>query len=297
VPLDETAFAPGLTVLENVMFGKISDQAGAKGDELQKIVSDLLVANNARDLVVELIFDLPIALGGQGLAASFAEPLSFSRATIKRPDLLILDTAMSSYDLDTRISIHKNLRKLLPETTLVYLGSAFEQPEVFDVFYELRQGRLVSEAGEEAADRDGAASADLARKLRALEQNPLFSELNRRQLRLLAFGARWFRAEAGETVFNKDDEASDGAYMITEGEALLTLPRPGAAAQVIATVGPGQLVGELGLIRKEPRSLTMVADSDLTCLRISEEAFLAVVENDAATAFKLLQVVAGYVSN
>ena len=41
----------------------------------------------------------------------------------------------------------------------------------------------------------------------------------------------------------------------------------------------------------------MLAETDLTCLRIGEEEFLAVVENDAATAFKLLQVVAGYVSN
>jgi hypothetical protein len=41
----------------------------------------------------------------------------------------------------------------------------------------------------------------------------------------------------------------------------------------------------------------MIASTDLTCLRIGEEEFLAVVENDAQTAFKLLQVVAGYVTN
>ena len=41
----------------------------------------------------------------------------------------------------------------------------------------------------------------------------------------------------------------------------------------------------------------MIAESDLTCLRIGEEEFLAVVENDANTAFKLLQVVAGYLSS
>ena len=41
----------------------------------------------------------------------------------------------------------------------------------------------------------------------------------------------------------------------------------------------------------------MVAESELKCLRIGAKEFLAVVENDAATAFKILQVVAGYVSN
>jgi hypothetical protein len=33
----------------------------------------------------------------------------------------------------------------------------------------------------------------------------------------------------------------------------------------------------------------------MTSLRIGAEEFLAVVEHDAATAYKLLQVVAGYV--
>ncbi|APG48278.1 putative ABC transporter cyclic nucleotide-binding protein [Phaeobacter porticola] len=296
-PIDQSTFAPGLTVLENALFGKISDTAGGRADEVQKLVSEVLADSGVRDLVVELIFDLPIALGGQGLAASFAEPLAFSRASIKRPDILILDAAMSSYDLDTRIAIHKNLREMLPNTTLIYLGSSFESPEVFDRYYELRQGRLVSDEPAADAVSDGAGSADLARKLRALEQTELFSGLNRRQLRLLAFGARWYTAKAGDTVFLKDDEASDGAYMLLEGEAGLYLPKEEGNNQLVVKVGPGRLVGELGLIRKEPRALSMIAENDLTCLRIGEEEFLAVVENDAATAFKLLQVVAGYVSS
>ncbi|MQQ09234.1 cyclic nucleotide-binding domain-containing protein [Epibacterium sp. SM1979] len=296
-PISDDAFTPGLTVLENAMFGKISDGAGAKGEELRKLVSQILIANGLRDLVVELIFDLPIAVGGQGLPASFAEPLAFSRATVKRPDVLILDDAMASYDIETRIAVHKNLRKLLPETTLIYLSAEFSKPEVFDTYYELRQGRLVTDEVRADAVEDGAASADLARKLRALEQTELFSGLNRRQLRLLAFGARWFDAKAGQTVFRKDDVASDGAYMILDGEADFYLPQPGQEDRYIVTFGPGRLVGELGLIRREARALTMVAKTDLTCLRIGEEEFLAVVENDASTAFKLLQVVAGYVSN
>ena len=59
-------FAPSLTVLENALFGKISDAAGAKGDEVRKLVSELMVREGLRDQVVELIFDMPIAVGGSG---------------------------------------------------------------------------------------------------------------------------------------------------------------------------------------------------------------------------------------
>ncbi len=297
VPLNENAFAPGLTVMENALFGKVSQIGGARTDEARKLIVDALAENGARPLVVELIYDVPVSLGGQNLPAVFAEPLAFTRATIKKPDILILETALASYDMETQVAVYKNLRELLPETTVIYLNDTFENPDVFDMHVEIRQGRVVTGEGPTDVEGDSAASADLSRKLRALEQTPLFSGLDRRQLRLLAFGARWFEAKAGQVVFLKDDQPTDGAYVVLEGEAGLYLPRSGEDDQLIITVGAGALVGELGLIRKEPRALSMVAETDLSCLRIGEEEFLAVVENDAATAFKLLQVIAGYVSN
>jgi CRP-like cAMP-binding protein len=85
--------------------------------------------------------------------------------------------------------------------------------------------------------------------------------------------------------------------LIVEGEADLILPKEDGDDLWIATSGAGKLVGELGLIKNEPRALDMRAKGDLTCLRIGAEEFLAVVENDASIAYKLLQVIAGYVSN
>ena len=297
VPLDRGEFSPGLTVLENALFGKISQDAGARADGLRRLVANALVESGAQELVVQLIYDLPIALSGANLSPTFAEPLEFTRATIKRPDILILADALSSYPGETRAALHDTLRELLPETTLIYLSDTLPSDISMDMVLEVQQGRIVSEGMAEQGSEDTAASADLSRKVRALEQTDLFSGLNRRQLRLLAFGARWYDAPAGEVVFLKDAQPTDGAYMIIDGEAGLYLPREGQPEQLIARVGPGTLVGELGLIRNEPRALTMQAETDLRCLRIGAKEFLAVVENDAATAFKLLQVVAGYVSN
>ncbi|MCR9127808.1 MAG: ABC transporter transmembrane domain-containing protein [Rhodobacteraceae bacterium] len=296
-PLRHDEFAPGLTVLENVVFGKLSENAGGKADELRRVVAETLIASGVKRLIVELIYDAPITLGGGNLPALFTEPLAFSRAAIKKPDILILEKALASYDMDTQRSVFHNLRRLLPDTTLIYLNDKFENTEVFDCFMELRQGRFVTDETDDTGTEDSAASADLIRKLRALEKTDLFAGLDRKQLRLLAFGGRWYRAAAGEVVFYKNDPPKDGVYMVIDGEAGLYLPRQDEDDLEIARVGPGKLVGELGLIRNVPRALTMKAETDLTCLRIGAEEFLAVVENDAATAYKLLQVVAGYVSN
>ncbi|WP_299153375.1 ABC transporter transmembrane domain-containing protein [uncultured Tateyamaria sp.] len=293
-PIRPDAYVFGLTVLENALYGKVSDGAGTRGEELRRIVGHVLAEEGISPQVLELVFDVPIALGGANLPALFAEPLSISRATIKRPDILILDKVMASYDPDIQTALFKSLRTLLPEATLIFLNDGFEDEDAFDLHFEVQQGRLVGAEGARA-EADSEVGADLARKVDALSRTPLFSGLKRKQMRLLAFGARWYKAAPGEYVFHKNDDPTDGAYMIIEGEADLLLPMDGADDTLIATVGAGALVGELGLIRSEPRALDMRAKSELSCLRIGEEEFMAVVENDAATAFRLLQVVAGYV--
>ncbi|MEL7131438.1 MAG: ABC transporter transmembrane domain-containing protein [Pseudomonadota bacterium] len=294
VPIRPDAHVYGLSVLENALYGKLSDSAGTRGDDLRRIVVDVLTEAGVNQLVLELVFDVPIAIGGANLPALFAEPLSISRATIKRPDILILDEPMASYGEETRAALIRNLRELLPEATLIFLGTGFDDEDAFDAHVEVVQGRLQGAEGERA-EAGSDASADLARKVEALRQAPMFSGLKRKQLRLLAFGARWYHARPDEYVFHKNDAPTDGAYIVTEGQADLLLPQDAEADLLIATVEPGALVGELGLIRSEPRALDMRAKTELTCLRIGEEEFMAVVENDAATAFRLLQVVAGYV--
>lgn len=294
VPLSPAQIAPDLTVLENALFGKISDGAGARADDLRKTVSDVLEAEGLKFSVLDLIYDLPLSLAGANLPSIFTEPLALSRAAIKRPDVLILDQMLNGHDHGVWMEVYRKLRDLLPETTIIHLGDSFDDPEHFDTFVEIRQGRMVSAEKTADSSDDSAASADLLRKVRALETTTLFSGLSRKQLRLLAFGSKWFHAPAGEIIFNQKDAPTDGAYMILSGAAELFKSNSEAQETHIAMVGPGTLVGELGLIRNVPRALSMRAETDIEALRLGAEEFLAVVEHDAATSFKLLQVVAGY---
>ncbi|WP_293448935.1 cyclic nucleotide-binding domain-containing protein, partial [Planktotalea sp.] len=287
----------GLTVLENVLFGKMTEAAGGKGDALRRVAVDALYEAELEGLVLDLIFDIPLTLGGTNLPALLTETLAISRATIKRPDVLILDDVLNSFDAPIRADLHTRLRGLLPQTTIICLQPSFDEVSGFDAQFVLQQGRISTIGSDVTPQEDDTVSADLARKLRALEQTDLFSGLERKQLRLLAFSARWYTAKAGEYVFHKDDGPSSGAFLITEGTAELLLPGPGDDDDLLVTTsGPGKLVGELGLIRNEPRALDMRAATDLTCLRIGADAFLDVVGHDARTAYKLLQAVAGYIS-
>jgi hypothetical protein len=245
--------------------------------------------------VAELLFAVPTGIGGAGLPSAFSEPLAISRAAIKKPDVMILNRCLANHDEGQAAHTIANLRELLPNTTFLYLEEEFEDADSFDLVLELEHGRLKDSGVAAVDDSDNAASADLRRKMRALTSADMFAGLSRRQMRLLAFGAQWHSAPAGEYVFHMGDDPSDGAYLILEGEAGLGYRTPDGAAHVVAEAGAGTLVGELALLRKEKRALDMYAKTDLEMLRLGESEFMAVVENDASTAFRILQAVSGYV--
>ncbi len=291
----EDRFAPGMTVLENAIFGKLSASAGPRGEQIRDIVAQTLADAGMKQEVAELLFAVPTGIGGAGLPSAFAEPLAISRAAIKKPDVLILNRCLANYEEGQAAETIANLRELLPNTTFLYLEEEFEDADSFDLVLELEHGRLKDSGVAAIEDTDNAASADLRRKMRALASADMFNGLSRRQMRLLAFGAQWHSAPEGEYIFHMGDDPADGAYLILEGEAGLGYRTPDGQAHLVAEAGPGTLVGELALIRKEKRALDMYAKTDLEMLRLGESEFMAVVENDASTAFRILQAVSGYV--
>ncbi|MEQ9695648.1 cyclic nucleotide-binding domain-containing protein [Shimia sp. SDUM112013] len=294
-PLNEAKFAPGLSVLENALYGTISSSAGGKGDAVRDVVARVLDEAGLKQQIVELLFRVQTGIAGAGTPSSLIGPIAISRAVVKRPELLILDGVLAGEDPAHARSIIRNLRALLPEASLLFLEEQIQQPEEFEHVFEIEHGRLKDGEIYGEGFTDNAASADLRQKMRALVSTDLFASLPRRQLRLLAFGAQWADLPADEYVFHMGDNAADGAYLILEGEAELSFTTEDGHREVVAVAGPGTLVGELALIRKEPRALDMYARTPMRALRLGEEEFLAVVENDAGTAFKIMQVLAGYV--
>lgn len=293
--LADDAYISGLTMFENAIFGKISASAGARAERLRDVVVDVLVAADIQHEIADLVLGLPTGIAGASLPSVFSEPLAISRAVIKKPDVLILNSVLAGLDAEAAENVRGKLRELLPDATIVVLHETIPSPENYDLFLELENGRLKSDDAVKTTEGDNAASADLNRKMRALEGAALFAGLPRKQLRLLAFGARWYEAEPDQYIFHMGDDGSDGAYLVLEGEAGIYFPHEDRPHELITTAKPGTLVGELALIRNVPRALDMKAHTDLQALRLGEEEFLAVVENDAATAYKILQVVAGYV--
>ncbi|WP_209507122.1 MULTISPECIES: ABC transporter transmembrane domain-containing protein [unclassified Ruegeria] len=287
-------YVPRLTVMENAIYGRISLMAGAHAEDIEDIVAEAMNEAGLRRRAAAIIYDLPSGLGGNNLPTVFQERAAFSRAGIKRPDVLILDKALASHDSESRLRTRLKLRELLPDSIMIFMEDHFAHPEAYDLFVEIKDGRIDGVSRSRPA-HEARTSDDLSRKLEILSATQLFSGLDGRNQRLLAFSAQWYEASAEQVIFSRG-QAPDAAYLCISGQAKLDWSNEDGTKRTISIIEPGRLIGDLSIITGEPRQLDLVATEDSSFLRIGAEELRAVVESDASVAMQLLQTVAGYLT-
>lgn len=292
--IDPESYFPVMSVLGNAIYGRISSMAGAREKLVEDIVVSVLSQHGLRRLVAQSNFELVTSQGGENLPAEFRERLAFSRAGIKKPDILILGNALASHDKETRAKMCSRISQLMPNTTKIFIENNFNHPEQYDLYIEIVDGRI--DGGirhEEPQDED--ARQDLNHKLKAVAQTDLFANLDRKQQRLLAFSGQWYQAKAGQVIFETGQDP-DAAYLCVKGLAGLYMQISEDDNLLMTEITPGRLIGDLAVILNQPRRVNLTAIEDSVFLRIGANELLAVIENDPMVAASLLRTVAGNLS-
>lgn len=99
---------------------------------------------------------------------------------------------------------------------------------------------------------DVVSSLDLPDRILALQRVPMFAGLDVTDLEQIAESLVEQRYEPGETIFRRGDWEDD-MILIVGGQVQLTGDVP------IPPRGPGEHIGELAMLRHQPRSLTATA--------------------------------------
>jgi MFS family permease len=101
---------------------------------------------------------------------------------------------------------------------------------------------------------------------------PVFDPLPLPALEQLAAGLQPRHVAAGADLMVQGDVPPEGCYVIERGEAEVL-----GDGRRIATVGPGELVGEIALLRQVPRTATIRALTDLDVKLLDADRFICVV--------------------
>jgi signal transduction histidine kinase len=128
-----------------------------------------------------------------------------------------------------------------------------------------------------------------------LRQLPLFAGLTEEDLDRLCGMAETETLPAGE-VLMEEGGLGDALYVILDGTFEIT-KRSQERDLWIATRGPGEMLGEISLLERTPRSATVRAATDCRVLRIRREDFEELLTKSSSAAMAMLRTVTARLRN
>ena len=117
---------------------------------------------------------------------------------------------------------------------------------------------------------------------------PLFAGVPKRHVRKIAALTSEVRFGKGTAIVTAGEPGND-FFIVLDGVA--SVLRPDGLRPI--EIGPGSCFGEMSLIDGGERTATVVATSDVLCLRLSRAPFQKMLKNEPAIALALLQEFAG----
>jgi cyclic nucleotide-binding protein len=126
--------------------------------------------------------------------------------------------------------------------------------------------------------------------LEMLALKPAFQGLTPLHLTTMAQRGQKRLLMAGTTLMDKGD-SSDQLYLLLKGEVHVERPPVGALPALSADLGPGEIVGEVGLLHGVRHSATVTASTDLRVLEIGREALQEVFHQDHRLLLAFLRMI------
>ncbi|HLG71466.1 MAG TPA: cyclic nucleotide-binding domain-containing protein [Chloroflexota bacterium] len=109
-----------------------------------------------------------------------------------------------------------------------------------------------------------------------LAQHPAFAGLDPALLGTLTQRGKRRTILRDAVIMDKGD-ASDRLYLLLRGEVEVTREAHGVVPELSATLGPGDIVGEVGLLHGARHTATVVALDDVHALELTQEDVRAVM--------------------
>jgi small-conductance mechanosensitive channel/CRP-like cAMP-binding protein len=151
------------------------------------------------------------------------------------------------------------------------------------------------EVSDDAEHRAARRERAIELRVEALRKVDLFAPLAPAELRSLAAHLVHAPFAAGDVV-TRQGAVAHWLYLLVEGEAEVWIETPEAPRRHVATLGPGSVFGEMGLLTGEPRRATVRAKTDLECYRLDKPGLETILRARPALAEEISRILAARAS-
>lgn len=118
---------------------------------------------------------------------------------------------------------------------------------------------------------------ELRQRVHMLHKLELFNQLTDDELRQLAERLKYVPFAKGDPIAHQGDASQHGLYILTRGEAEVSLRADNGEKRVLNVLGKGEFFGEMSLMTGAPRVADVLARTDVECYRLDKVAFESIM--------------------
>src|SRR4029450_7497046 len=146
------------TLQDNILFGRLVYGQAQGEQRVGTLISEVLNELGLHNSVIEVGLEYNVGVGGKRLTATQRQKLGIARAILKRPQLLIVNEAVASFDGRTqdRIRDHILAAANKEDRGVVWIANRAEQAEPFEQVVVMEGGKIAAQgAPQDLAARGG----------------------------------------------------------------------------------------------------------------------------------------------
>jgi len=278
---DERAVCSGITVQCNVMFGRLAKSQHRA--EVERFLHEAIASAGLTDVVLALGLESSVGTAGSRLSPAQRQKLALGRCLLKKPSILIVNEAINALDRDEQERLLDRIVAYMTGRGLVWIDREGGDLQAFEQVLQMRGGRVVRTERRGMPDTVAAAEEihqheTMDDVIRILMSAPILEGVAPSTTKILAYAGDQQRYAVGEVIM-REGEPGENCCFVLEGVAEVSVGE-GAARQVVAALGPGEVIGETALLLDTPRSATVTARDDLLILSLSRDLFCDLLRKD-----------------
>jgi putative ABC transport system ATP-binding protein len=135
------------TLQDNILFGRLVYGQAQGEQRIGTLISDVLNELGLHNSVIEVGLEYNVGVGGKRLTATQRQKLGIARALIKRPQLMIVNEAVASFDSRTQDRIRDNILATAKKDDrgIVWIANRPSQAEPFEQIVVMQGGRIAAQ--------------------------------------------------------------------------------------------------------------------------------------------------------
>ncbi len=152
---DPARYNAAASLQDNILFGKVAHGQAQAAQKIGALVAETLDSMSLRGAVMEAGLAYHVGVGGSRLSTVQRQKLSFARALLRQPDLLVINEAGAAFDSSLQARIVDRLLAAREDKGVVWALARPRLAEAFGRILVMDDGRIVEDGDWAKLYREG----------------------------------------------------------------------------------------------------------------------------------------------